>query len=161
MIGILADSHDNIVKVRKAVSLFKNAGCDLVIHAGDFVAPFTAKELRVLGCPLKAVFGNCDGEREGLKDMIRSFGEIQEAPAVFDWEGRHFFLAHLTDLVDVNLASQSFDVIVFGHTHKPKVRRQGRTLLINPGETGGWLSGRGTAALLDPAAGKAEIIGLD
>ena len=161
MIGILADSHDNITKIRKAVSVFKSAGCGLVIHAGDIIAPFAAKELGAVGCPVKAVFGNCDGERDGLKDMIRAFGEIQDAPAVFDWDGRHFFLAHLEDRVDIHLDGQAYDVIIFGHTHKPEIRRRGKTLLINPGETGGWLSGRGTAALLDPAAGKAEIVGLD
>src|SRR4030042_509218 len=40
MIGILSDSHDNLTRVREAVRLFNDAGCSLVIHPGDFVAPF-------------------------------------------------------------------------------------------------------------------------
>ena len=67
MIGVMSDSHDNVTQVRKAVTLFKDAGCDLVLHAGDVVAPFAARELEALGCPVKAVFGNCDGEKQGLE----------------------------------------------------------------------------------------------
>jgi hypothetical protein len=31
-------------------------------------------------------------------------------------------------------------------------------LILNPGETGGWLSGKSTAALLDPEKPEAEIV---
>ncbi len=43
MIGILSDSHDNLVRVREAVRLFNDAVCDRVIHAGDLVALFTGE----------------------------------------------------------------------------------------------------------------------
>jgi predicted phosphodiesterase len=38
MIGILSDTHDNLTRVREAVRLFNDAGCDLVVHARDFIA---------------------------------------------------------------------------------------------------------------------------
>jgi predicted phosphodiesterase len=38
-------------------------------------------------------------------------------------------------------------------------RRDG-VFLVNPGEAGGWLRGKSTVALLDPAARTAEIITL-
>ena len=83
MIGILSDSHDNLTRVREAVRLFNDAGCDLVIHAGDFVAPFTVDELRNLRAPVKAVFGNCDGEKAGLAKAFEGLGELREAPLKF------------------------------------------------------------------------------
>ena len=39
-IGVFSDSHDNVPMVKKAVELFNNEGVELVIHAGDFIAPF-------------------------------------------------------------------------------------------------------------------------
>ncbi len=81
MIGIMADSHDNLTAVRLAVRLFNDAKCDLVIHAGDFVAPFAALELHNLSCPVKAVFGNCDGEKKGLTAAFEGMGEIARGPA--------------------------------------------------------------------------------
>ncbi|MFZ2052779.1 MAG: metallophosphoesterase [Candidatus Aminicenantales bacterium] len=160
MIGVMSDSHDNVTMVRKAVALFKDAGCDLVLHAGDVVAPFAARELAALGCPVKAVFGNCDGEKQGLEMALEKFGNIQDAPLLFAHEGRQILLVHYHFSVATYASSGKYDVIIFGHTHKPVIQKEGKTLLLNPGETGGWLTGKCTAALLDPEKLEAEIIGL-
>jgi len=160
VIGLLSDSHDNLVMVRRAVSLFNDAGCDLVVHAGDFVAPFAAEELRNLRCPVRAVFGNCDGERAGLARTFQGLGEIRDAPFAFAHGGLRFVVTHLDGPVAGYLASIPCDVLVFGHTHSPLLEWRGGVLVVNPGEAGGWLRGRATAALLDPAARAAEILDL-
>jgi uncharacterized protein len=160
LIGILSDSHDNLTRVREAVRLFNGAGCDLVIHAGDFVAPFAVAELRNLRAPVKAVFGNCDGEKAGLAKAFEGLGEIREAPLRFTHAGLRFLVCHLDGHVRGHLASKIHEVIVFGHTHKPLAELRDGTLLINPGEAGGWLRGKSTIALLDPATRTTEIITL-
>jgi hypothetical protein len=160
MIGVMSDSHDNVTQVRKAVTLFKDAGCDLVLHAGDVVAPFAARELEALGCPVKAVFGNCDGEKQGLEMALKKFGEIQDAPLLFTHGGRLVLLVHYHFSVATYASSGKYDVIIFGHTHKPDIRRAGKTLLLNPGEAGGWLTGKSTVALLNPDTLEAEIVAL-
>ena len=149
MIGIMADSHDNVKSIKLAVRLFKEAECNLVIHAGDFVAPFAAQELANLGCPVKAVFGNCDGEKKGLEKVFHSFGEIKKAPLVFNHENFNFLVTHIPAARGSYPHSEKHDVLIFAHTHKPEVRREKNTLLINPGEAGGWVSGKSTVALLD------------
>jgi putative phosphoesterase len=160
MIGVMADSHDNLHAVKKAVQLFNDAGCDLVIHAGDFVAPFAARELENLNCPVEAVFGNCDGEKKGLEKAISSFGEIKDAPLIFTHDRRHFLVKHIHTGLDTYIRSKKHDVIIFAHTHKPEIRKDGKTLILNPGETGGWVSGKSTVALLDTETLSAEIIPL-
>ena len=72
-LGVMADSHDNVPKVKQAVELFNARSVDLVIHAGDFVAPFAVVPLGRLESRVVAVFGNNDGERVGL---AAKFGEI-------------------------------------------------------------------------------------
>ena len=160
MIGIMSDSHDNCHAIQQAVRFFMDTRCELVLHAGDFVAPFAARELANLPCPVKAVFGNCDGEKTGLEKTIHPFGEIKEAPCVFSHAGRTFLLTHTHFSVKKYAASQKYHVIVFGHTHKPEITESSGTLLINPGETGGWVSGKGTVALLDTKIWEAEIVTL-
>jgi putative phosphoesterase len=150
MIGIMADSHDNLKAIKKAVRLLNEESCSLVIHAGDFIAPFAARELQRLKCPVKAVFGNCDGEKQGLEKTFQSLGEIREAPLTFKHNDLHFLVMHLNFPLEPYLSSGEYDVLVFAHTHKSEIRKQEKTLLINPGETGGWLSGKSTVALLDP-----------
>jgi putative phosphoesterase len=160
MIGILSDTHDNLTRVRQAVRLFNDAGCDLVIHAGDFVAPFTVEELRAVRAPVKAVFGNCDGEKTGLAKAFQRLGEIRAAPLKFSHAGLRFLVCHLDAPVGRHVASKAYDVVVFGHTHRPLAERRNGVLVVNPGEVGGWLRGTSTVVLLDPATLAAEIIAL-
>jgi len=160
MIGVMSDSHDNVTQIRKAVGVFKDAGCDLVLHAGDVVAPFAARELAALGCPVNAVFGNCDGEKQGLEAALEKIGRIKEAPLILHYGGRQLLLVHYHFSVATYAASGKYDVIIFGHTHKPVNQKEGKTLLLNPGEAGGWLTGKSTVALLNPDKLEAEIISL-
>jgi hypothetical protein len=160
MIGVMSDSHDNVTQIRKAVAVFKDAGCDLVLHAGDVVAPFAARELEALGCPVNAVFGNCDGEKQGLETVLEKIGAIKDAPFIVSHSGRQLLLVHYHFSVATYAASEKYDVIIFGHTHKPINQKEGKTLLLNPGEAGGWLTGKSTVALLDPIKLEAQIIGL-
>ena len=44
-IGVMSDSHDNLPAIRRALARFEAEGAEAVIHAGDFVAPFSIKEL--------------------------------------------------------------------------------------------------------------------
>ena len=160
MIGIMSDSHDNVDAVKQAVRFFKNTECELVVHAGDFVAPFAARELEHLDCPVKAVFGNCDGEKDGLRKVINAFGEIKKAPFVFSYADKNFLLTHVHTSVDQYAASGKYDIIIYGHTHKVEVKRKRGVFQINPGETGGWLSRKSTVAVIDPSTWETDIITL-
>ncbi len=150
MIGIMSDSHDNLDGIRNAVKIFNDSHVDLVIHAGDIISPFTSKEIQKLNCDFKAVFGNNDGERDGLKAHFRDicqYSDFQE----FKFEGKQFALIHGTqeEIVDALVKSCKYDVVIRGHTHKLEVQK-GKCMMINPGETCGYLSGEQTVILLDP-----------
>jgi len=160
MIGILSDSHDNLTMIRRAVSLFRSAECSLVIHAGDIVAPFAADELAETGCPVRAVFGNCDGERAGLVRAFQAFGEIREGPWSFEHDGLSLLVTHIEDSRLTTEKRTAWDLLVCGHTHKAEVRKEGSRMIVNPGESCGWVAGIGTVALFDPNKRIAEIIPL-
>jgi len=160
MIGILADSHDNVNAIKRAVELFRDAGCRLILHAGDVIAPFAARELEKAGCPVRAVFGNCDGERDGLRWVFNPLGGIYEEPHIFEYLGERYLLTHRHEKIAALLKKYSPRVLIYGHTHQPESRVEGGTLIINPGEAGGWLSGRSTAAILDPETREVELISL-
>ncbi|MCD6307575.1 MAG: YfcE family phosphodiesterase, partial [Candidatus Latescibacteria bacterium] len=114
LIGIVSDTHDNRESIVGAVRLFNRRGCSLVVHAGDFVAPFTAREFAKLDCPFIGVFGNNDGERKGLLARYSTFGELHEGPHEFTFGGRKFALMHEPAHLDDYLARGGVDVIVYG-----------------------------------------------
>ncbi len=150
-IGLFSDSHDHLTNLRRAVQVFNEEGVAYALHAGDFVAPFVANELQKLNCPLLGVFGNNDGERLGLQARFKGFGaEIKVQPAFIELGGKRFVLVHEHEVVDALAKSGLFDVVVYGHTHKLDLRREDNgTLIVNPGEVCGWLSGKATVAVLD------------
>lgn len=159
MIGIMADTHDNMDAIQRAVQIFNREKVDLVIHAGDLIAPFTAGELSKLNSEFVAVFGNNDGERDGLRKAynemcyLEDFRELSVA-------GVNIAVIHGTDeaLVDALARSGKYDVVVRGHTHKLKVI-PGNTMVINPGEVCGYVSGDKTVILFEPPS-NIEIVHL-
>ena len=155
LIGVMADTHDNLPKVSAAVDLFAAHGVQAILHAGDFVAPFVLRLLVRPGLPVIGVLGNNDGEVAGLR---KAGADLHEAPHRFEMGGRTIVLAHdpaqlAGDAVD------GADLLVYGHTHQAEVRLGG-PLLVNPGEVGGWLTGVSTVALVDLDAMTAELVEL-
>lgn len=161
-IGLMTDTHDRLEAVEKAIDFFNREGVKHVLHAGDLVSPFVAPRFARLKAKLYYVWGNNEGDREFIRVK---FGEIGVKPlgdfASLRLGGRKIALLHGTheEIVDSLVKSGSFDVVVRGHTHRAEIRG-GRTLLINPGEVCGCLSGRQTVAMLDLAELRAEILEL-
>lgn len=156
----MSDSHDNVSAIKQAVHVFNSVHCELVIHVRDFVAPFAARELGRLACPVKAVYGNCNGEKGGLKAVFKEIGEIHEAPLSFTYKDLNFLMTHVNYPTESKKALQNIHVYIFGHTHRPKIETLKKTLILNPGESGGWVTGKSTVALFDTKTQNAEIVPL-
>lgn len=159
-IGIISDTHDNLAQIKKAVDIFNREKVELILHAGDFVSPFTFLEFKNLNCPLKGVFGNNDGDKLYLQEKFKGIGEIYSAPYEAIIDHKNIIMLHKEKLIDALAESQKYDVIIYGHTHRTDLHKIGKTLIINPGECSGWLSGKSTIALLDLTNLKAIIIDL-
>lgn len=146
ILGIISDSHDNLHKLKKAITLFNKKNTSLVLHAGDYIAPFAVDMIENnLKCEYLGVFGNNDGERKGLTD--KSKGKIKGDSLELDKFGKKIFLIH--DIAVADISSSKYDVVIYGHTHKEKIERRSDCWFINPGECGGWLSGKSSVATLD------------
>jgi len=154
-IGIVADSHDNLPAVDAAVDAFRQHGVELLVHAGDFVAPFAVKRFLALDVPVIAVFGNCDGEHKVISELLPGIvsGARRETVA-----GLRLLVVHSIDTLDPAERGGA-DVIVCGHTHRPDLSGD-EPLVINPGECGGWVTGRSTAALLDTESMTPQLLEL-
>ena len=50
LLGIMADTHDNLPMTKKAVELFNDRKVEYMIHARDFTSPFTLKLFSELKC---------------------------------------------------------------------------------------------------------------
>jgi uncharacterized protein len=126
-IGIISDTH-GLLRAQ-VFGLF--AGVEHILHAGDVGEPEILTELRTIAS-VTAVVGNTDGW------PIRS--ELSEVGRV-DVDGIRCLVIHghqVGSPTPEQLVSlyPEVDLLVFGHTHRPLVRRVGSVLAVNPGSAG-------------------------
>jgi putative phosphoesterase len=63
------------------------------------------------------------------------------------------------EIVDSLVESGRYDLVVRGHNHKAEII-EGDTLVVNPGEVCGYLTGRQTVALIDLQEMHGQIVEL-
>lgn len=164
IIGILSDTHDCLPLIEKAVEKFNEMSVELVLHAGDYTAPFVDSRFKQLRAPLIGVLGNNDGEKKLLKKKFAEFGaNIKDNFAFENIDGLRVGMLHGddTELMRAFLELESFDVLISGHSHLAKTYRKGKTLVINPGEACGYLTGKATIAILDTTSLDVKIVRLE
>jgi putative phosphoesterase len=153
-LGVLSDTHDRLPTMQAALRAFQQRGITTVLHPGDIVAPFAAKLLATWSGTLHVIYGNNDGERHGLKEVLP---QIQDGPLHLQIGGRRILLHHALEWCrppDIAAA----DIVVTGHSHEPRIERRDGRLFVNPGECCGWVTGRATVAVIDLDACEAELI---
>ena len=162
LIGVMSDTHDNIAQTQKAVETFNQKKVEQVLHAGDIISPFMIDTLKELKAPLTGVFGNNDGDRALLerKSGLLPSTKIAGTFARMNLGGMRIGLVHGNDrdLLETLVSCGSLDLLVYGHTHRPEIRKEGTLLVVNPGEVYGYLTGRSTVALVDTVTRSGEIV---
>lgn len=119
-IAVMSDTHGLLRP--ECVSVLET--CEAVLHAGDVGKPEVLERLREKTLTY-AVRGNVDREwAEALAPEIR--GELY---------GFRFYMVH--DKKQIREELTDVDIVVYGHSHKYEMKKQGRTVYLNPGSCGG------------------------
>jgi uncharacterized protein len=150
LVGLMADTHCRLTAIRQLIEIMQQRGVNMVLHAGDYCAPFALLPFQATNMALAGVFGRNDGDQEGLRAVAQqSMGiELYESPHSLELGGQRVLIVH--DIQDVNARSiESHTVVIHGQTHREEMKSRGDTLIVNPGEGCGWLYGRPSAAILD------------
>lgn len=161
LIGLISDSHDHVIHTEQAVEIFKSREVEVVLHAGDFCSPFMIPPFE--GLPLKAVFGNNDGDHYMLLQKFSAIGaEHLGTYGEVEIDGRNIALYHGTDAPITAALEQcgKYDAVVSGHTHEKRTEMINDTLAINPGTAHGF-DGVATIALLDTGSMEVEFVELE
>jgi len=157
IIGVISDSHDNMHAIEKALRVFNERHAYMIFHAGDIVSPFTARIFSELAGDMILIYGNNDGDKLYLKERFSGIGTFYDDPYIGKVGGKSIAMTHKPEIVDA--LSLKYDVVIYGHTHEVDVRKED-SLIVNPGECCGYLTGKKTIALIDLNKMEAEIIEL-
>lgn len=157
-IGIISDTHDDMASIKKAVEILNKRDVSRVIHAGDIISPFTFEIFRDLKGDFTGIFGNNDGDRLFLKE--KSGNNIHNQPLMLNIDRKRIIVVHEPYIVNELAESGHFDIVIYGHTHKPDVRKVKDTLVINPGKVALLHKGRSTLAILDTKLMDVDLVEL-
>ena len=121
-IGIISDTHGLL----RPEVIKQLAGADHIIHAGDIGAPEVSKGLRSIA-PITAIRGNIDAG---------AWAQDYPDTELVLLGGRAFFVLHNLNELKLDPSVSGFDIVVSGHSHRPKIETKNGVLYINPGGAG-------------------------
>ena len=121
-VGLISDTHG----LMRPEALAALQGCRHIVHAGDIGGPHIVQALEAIA-PVTAVRGNNDTD---------AWGRTLPRLARLEVEGVRILVIH--DLADLDLAAarNEAEVVVCGHSHKPRVDDAAGVLVVNPGSAG-------------------------
>ncbi len=153
-IGVLSDTHGTIHP--RLLPTFREAGVQLILHAGDVGDPAVLEILSSIAVVV-AVRGNVDdkGALAKLPEEIRK-----------TLEGVDIYMTHIGGKPHAwiqALPSPKPQVAICGHSHVALLEESGEVLFLNPGSAGTRPRFAGTlgAALLKVENGKATAVLID
>jgi hypothetical protein len=159
LLGILSDTHNQVLRTRIAVSLLRDSGAEAIIHCGDLAIPEIVAACSVL--PFYFVFGNWDADNV---PALRTAAEETGATCL-GWgdsvvlDGKRVGVVHGHMRTDLHRAMESKPhYLLSGHSHIPSDHYEGETRRINPGAL--YRAEAYTVALLDLATGGVEFMTL-
>ena len=158
-IAIVSDSHDNLPNFKKAIDWIEKQGIKTLIHCGDVCAPSALKLLKDFSGKTFVVFGNVDGEHYRLTKLsyeelknVKILGESGE----LELEGKKIAFCHFPHFAKGLCSTGDYDLVFYGHTHKPWEEKIGNCRLINPGNISGWPY-KASFAIYDTKTDKLEL----
>ena len=121
-IGIVSDTH-GLLRPEVAERL---VGVHSIIHAGDIGRPEVISELRKIA-PTTAIRGNID-----RGDWAAEYPHT----ALVKLGGRSIYVLHDLKEIGLDPTAAGIDVVVSGHSHRPKIETVRGVVYLNPGSAG-------------------------
>src|SRR6202790_332231 len=121
-LGAISDTHGLLRP--EAVDALR--GSDRILHAGDIGAPEILEALAKIA-PVTAVRGNVD---------TASWARALPQTEVVEAGGVSIYILHDLGQLDLKPEAAGFRVVVYGHSHQPKMEEKNGVLYFNPGSSG-------------------------
>jgi hypothetical protein len=148
-IGVVSDTH-GLLRPEATAAL---TGSDRLIHAGDIGDPAILQRLSGIA-PLTAVRGNND---------VGDWADALPATCELALCGRRIYVIHDLATLAIEPGAAGIDIVVSGHSHRPRCERRDGVLYVNPGSAGPrrFRLPIGVAMLTIGAAIDVELVTLD
>ncbi len=158
-IAIISDTHDNVPNLEKALAWMNKNGIEQIIHCGDLCAPGVFMNVLApqFSGQIHMVFGNVE-DRELLSKKVADFAHVKHYgdKGEVEIDGKKIAFVHFPEEGKKLAQSGKYNLVFFGHSHKPWEEKVSRTRLINPGTLAG-LFYKATFAVYNTKTDKLEL----
>ena len=135
---VVSDTHNDIESLNKVIESQNTA--NLIIHLGDGIKDLDEiKNLNKEKIVLK-VRGNCDSDLSVPSSMQYNVKKKR----MFLTHGNLFNVKKDLSYITTHAIENNFDILLFGHTHKPFISEEDGLLIMNPGSLKGENGSYGT-----------------
>ncbi|MBO4980624.1 MAG: metallophosphoesterase [Lachnospiraceae bacterium] len=101
---------------------------DMVIHCGDSEGSEYAIT-EAAQCPVKIVLGNNDFFSDLPREQEFNIGKYK----VWLTHGHNYYVSMGSETIKKEAVARRMDIVMYGHTHRPEIDREGEVIAINPG----------------------------
>ncbi len=136
ILGVISDTHDDLEKIDRAICVLDDAAVDLIIHCGDWCAPFSVERFAAGPAPMVTVLGNNDGDILLIRQKTVEAGHTFAGQyAFFEHGGRSIAVLHgeHPEVIDALARCGTYDIVFHGHTHERRDATVAGTVVANPG----------------------------
>lgn len=139
-IAIFSDSHDNVANLEKFLNWVNNNNIEEIIFCGDLCAPSILKNLLApkFSGKIHMVFGNVT-DREMLVKIAKDFSHVTHYGdlAEFKINKESYAVIHYPNEAKKLAQSGKYDLVFYGHNHKPWEEIINNCRVVNPGTLAG------------------------
>ena len=121
-LGVISDTH-GLLRPEAVAAL---RGSDRILHAGDVGSPEILEALAQVA-PVTAIRGNVD---------TAPWARRLHATEVIEAGGISIYMLHDLARLDLRPEAAGFRVVVYGHSHQPRLEENNGVLYFNPGSAG-------------------------
>lgn len=126
-IAIISDTHDHVKNFGKVADFLRSQNIDVLLHCGDVCRQETVGQMQKLFFgTIYFVRGNGDFDLEQIPETMELV-----------LGGKRIFFNHYPEIAKTMAESGNYDLVFYGHTHRPWVEQIGACKLANPGELAG------------------------
>ncbi|MGA9526622.1 MAG: metallophosphoesterase family protein [Terriglobales bacterium] len=122
IVGVISDTH-GLLRPEASDAL---RGSDHILHAGDIGDPDILTALARIA-PVTAIRGNVDTE-----PWARQLPETE----MVEVGGVAIYMLHDLSRLDLKPEAAGIRVVVYGHSHQPKMEEKNGVIYFNPGSAG-------------------------
>lgn len=132
---IISDLHDNHVYLSTCLTYCKKHLVEAILCCGDITNNETVKKFTEFNIPIYVIRGNADNFTDEYITKLPNLHYLGRTGDIL-LANKKIGLCHEPFFID-KLLPKNYDVIFYGHTHKPWLEIKGQTSVINPGTLGG------------------------